>query len=175
MDEENAVKEKDDLLLEEMQSRLHSFRSMVRHAEETIKRFTADIDRARELRSSLARFQQQADEIAKVNANAQKVLSSWQEVDQAANRCVDSIREAVATMKAQEMAVKSSISTLRRASFLRGVGSIIDLFPDPRRYEEILPKETAEERLGEVWSRVGNHIRRATEVVSGEQQRKESG
>ncbi len=169
------MKKKDDLPLEEMQSRLDEFRKMAKHADETLKAWAADIDRARELsRSSLARLQQQADGIAKVNANAQKALSSLQKADQAANRWVDSIRETVATMKTQEMAVKSAISTLRRASFLRGVGSIVDLFPDPRRYEEILPKETAEERLGEVWSRVGNHIRRATEVVSGEQRRKES-
>ena len=51
--------------------------------------------------------------------------------------------------------------------------SLFDLLPNPSAYQQILSTKTVEEELGEVWSEVGDHIRRATEVVGGEQQRKE--
>lgn len=62
----------------------------------------------------------------------------------------------------------ATLDALRRQAFLRGFGSMLDLWPDPSVYLKLLPPETAEERLGAVWSRVGDHIRRATGAIGEE-------
>jgi len=51
---------------------------------------------------------------------------------------------------------------------LRGVGSVIDIFPrsDFRQY---IPSSDATERMSEHWQRVGDYIRRATERFRNEQ------
>ncbi len=60
------------------------------------------------------------------------------------------------------------ISGGRRRAFLRGVGSIIDLFPDPQRYWDIVGDETPEERIAQVWRNVGDHIRAAMREMDEE-------
>ena len=52
--------------------------------------------------------------------------------------------------------------TERLRAFLRGAGSIFNIFPDPRRYEDLLPKGTVEERLHGHWKQVGQYIVDAT-------------
>ena len=56
----------------------------------------------------------------------------------------------------------ATLAALRHQAFLRGLGCMLGFWPDPRAYLRLLPPETAEERLGAVWKRVGDHIRRAT-------------
>ena len=46
-------------------------------------------------------------------------------------------------------------------AMLRGVGSILDIYPNPERFEELLPKGSAEDRLAEHWRRVGGYLRNA--------------
>ncbi len=58
--------------------------------------------------------------------------------------------------------------TKRARAFLRGVGSLLDLYPDPRRYEDLIPKGTAEERLAGHWQRVGQYIAGAMQEVDDE-------
>ena len=86
------------------------------------------------------------------------------------NRQIASIQEASARIKAQEKALKKSLAALRRMSFLRGVGSLVDICPDPTRYQRMVPTETVTEELAGIWTDVGDHIRRATEVVSDRHQ-----
>ena len=86
------------------------------------------------------------------------------------NRQIASIQEESARIKAQEAALKKSLAALRRMSFLRGVGSLVDLCPDPTRYQRIIPTETVAEELAGIWTDVGDHIRRATEAANDEHQ-----
>lgn len=37
------------------------------------------------------------------------------------------------------------------------MGSLLDLYPDPRRHDDLIPKATAEERLAGHWQRVGHY------------------
>lgn len=57
---------------------------------------------------------------------------------------------------------------IRLQAVLRGAGSIMDVYPDPDRYLRLVPAGTAEERLGEVWHRVGTYIYDASEKVRHE-------
>ena len=52
--------------------------------------------------------------------------------------------------------------TDRLRAFFRGATSIFNIFPDPRRYEDLLPKGTVEERLHGHWKQVGQYIVNAT-------------
>ena len=44
----------------------------------------------------------------------------------------------------------------------------MDIYPDPDRYSRFVPAGTAEERLGEIWLRVGRYIHDAAERVRRE-------
>ena len=46
-------------------------------------------------------------------------------------------------------------------AMLRGVGSLLDIYPGPERFGELLLKGSAEDRLAEHWRRVGGHLRNA--------------
>lgn len=56
----------------------------------------------------------------------------------------------------------------RMRALLRGAGSIMDIYPDPDRYARFVPAGTAEERLGEIWHRVGRYIHNAAGRVHHE-------
>ena len=56
----------------------------------------------------------------------------------------------------------------RMRALLRGAGSIMDIYPDPDRYARFVPAGTAEERLGEIWHRVGRYIHDAAGRVHRE-------
>ena len=74
-------------------------------------------------------------------------------------------RQFRACLKALPQDDGDAVATLdarRRQAFLRGLGCMLDSWPDPRVYLRFLPPETAEERLGAVWKRVGDHMWRAT-------------
>jgi len=43
-----------------------------------------------------------------------------------------------------------------------GVGSVLDVSPSRTRFERFVPAGTCEERMREVWSRVGDAIQTAT-------------
>lgn len=58
--------------------------------------------------------------------------------------------------------------TERARAFLRGMGSLLDIYPEPRRYEDLIPKGTAEERLAGHWQRVGQYIAGAMQEVDDE-------
>lgn len=45
------------------------------------------------------------------------------------------------------------------------MGSLWDFYPDPRRYDDLIPKGTAEERLAGHWQRVGQYIAGAMQEV----------
>lgn len=60
------------------------------------------------------------------------------------------------------------MTRLRMQAMLRGAGSIMDIYPDPDRYSRFIPTGTAEERLGEIWIRVGRYIYGAAERVHRE-------
>ncbi len=60
------------------------------------------------------------------------------------------------------------MNDLRKKAFLRGMGSVMDIYPSEDIYERSIPKGTAEERLGQIWSRVGDRIRFGIEVVGEE-------
>ncbi len=46
-------------------------------------------------------------------------------------------------------------------AMLRGVGSLLNIYPGPQRYEDLLLTGSAEDRLAEHWQRVGGHLRNA--------------
>lgn len=58
--------------------------------------------------------------------------------------------------------------TERARAFLRGVGSLLDLSPDPRHLQALLPRGTTEERLARHWQRVGQHLRSAMHEMDHE-------
>ena len=60
--------------------------------------------------------------------------------------------------------------TNRMRAMLRGAGSIMDIYPDPGRYERFISTAPAEERIGDYWSRVGKRIRDAAARVHHESQ-----
>lgn len=64
--------------------------------------------------------------------------------------------------------------TRQLRTMLRGAGSVLDLSPDPHAYLKLASQGTTADRLGNVWARVGKHIRAATEQVRAEQARDES-
>ena len=160
----------------EIQSSLDVFREATRRSDEMLTAIAANFHKAQEQlsRVKLASHVQQLNQIAEANASNLRALSEYQDqIGEAANQQLDSIQETVAIIKAQEENVKKQAANLRRMSFLYGIGSIVDLWPDPSAYWQILSAKTIAEELGEAWSEVGNHIHRATEVVSGEQQKEE--
>ena len=160
----------------EIQSRLDVFREATRRSDEMLTAIAANFHKAQEQlsRVKLASHVQQLNEIAEANASNLRALSEYQDrLGEAANQQLDSIQETVAIIKAQEKKVKKQAANLQRMSFLYGMGSIVDLWPDPSAYWQILSAKTTAEELGEAWSDVGNHIRWATEVVSGEQRQEE--
>lgn len=60
------------------------------------------------------------------------------------------------------------MNDLRKKAFLRGMGSVMDIYPSEDIYERSIPKGTVEDRLGQIWSRVGDHVRFGIEVVGEE-------
>ena len=58
--------------------------------------------------------------------------------------------------------------TDRMRAMLRGAGSILDIYPDPSRYERFISTAPAEERIGDYWNRVGKRIRDAAARVRHE-------
>ena len=61
----------------------------------------------------------------------------------------------------------------RMQAMLRGAGSILDIYPDPDpdRYLRLVPARpvgSTEERLGDIWRRVGKRISDAAERVHHE-------
>ena len=65
--------------------------------------------------------------------------------------------------------------TERVRAFLRGAGSLLDIHPDPRRYQELLPKGTTEERLAGHWRRVGQYIAGASQKLDDKITRRPKG
>ena len=62
--------------------------------------------------------------------------------------------------------------TDRMRAMLRGAGSIMDIYPDPSRYERFISPAPAGERIGDYWNRVGKRIRDASpEVLPGAAER----
>jgi hypothetical protein len=55
------------------------------------------------------------------------------------------------------MAAKQSVRKSLSRSFIRGVGSVIDIFP-PTRFDKFIPNKTMEERMAEDWEKVGRSI-----------------
>ena len=64
--------------------------------------------------------------------------------------------------------IKGVPMTDRMRAMLRGAGSIMDIHPDPRRYERFISTAPAEERIGDYWNRVGKRIRDAAARVHHE-------
>lgn len=58
--------------------------------------------------------------------------------------------------------------TDRIRAMLRGAGSIMDIYPDPGRYERFISPAPAGERIGDYWNRVGKRIRDAAARVHHE-------
>lgn len=58
--------------------------------------------------------------------------------------------------------------TRRMSETLRGVGSIMDIYPAPAVYDRFIPKGTTASRLNAAWTRVGKHIRDAAKEVRNE-------
>ncbi len=58
--------------------------------------------------------------------------------------------------------------TKRARAFLRGVGSLLDLSPDPRQLQDLIPRGTAEERLARHWQRVGHYLSGAMHEMDDE-------
>lgn len=56
--------------------------------------------------------------------------------------------------------------TDRWRAFLSGMGSILDIWPDPAEMQALLPQGTAEERLRRHWERVGEHFSAAMGSVA---------
>lgn len=54
--------------------------------------------------------------------------------------------------------------------FLRGLGSVMDIWPRTN-YRRYISQETPEERMRHTWERVGQGIARAMEKVEEEQKR----
>ncbi len=59
--------------------------------------------------------------------------------------------------------------TDRVRTILQGAGSLLDIFPETGRYQELVPKGTVAERLGGHWERVGQHIAAATRQFGSEE------
>ncbi|MCX7112204.1 MAG: hypothetical protein NTX45_19165 [Proteobacteria bacterium] len=55
------------------------------------------------------------------------------------------------------MDAKQRETKSRTRSFLKGVGSVVDIFPSTR-FEKFIPKKTMEERMAEDWEKVGQSI-----------------
>ena len=58
--------------------------------------------------------------------------------------------------------------TKRARAFLRGVGSLLDLSPDPRQLQDLVPRGTTEERLARHWQRVGQYLSGAMHEMDDE-------
>lgn len=58
--------------------------------------------------------------------------------------------------------------TAQIRAMLRGAGSVMDFSPAPHAYQRLIPNDTASDRLREVWTRVGGHIREATAKMRDE-------
>ena len=58
--------------------------------------------------------------------------------------------------------------TERARAFLRGVGSLLDLSPDPRHLQDLVPRGTTEERLAQHWQRVGQYLSNAMQEMDDE-------
>lgn len=63
-------------------------------------------------------------------------------------------------------------------NFLRGMGSIVEIYPTRRNYDKLIVKvrrhETDLEALRSDWERIGQDMQRAIDIVSNERRRKES-
>ena len=68
----------------------------------------------------------------------------------------------------QAVIAKGIPMTDRMRAMLRGAGSIMDIYPDPSRYERFISPAPAEERIGDYWNRVGKRIRDAATRVRHE-------
>ncbi len=175
VDGEDVVKHTVDPSPEEIQAAADAICNSISRMQGEIASAAQALDRVRELsRIDLSALSANLNQLAKANARAREAMMAMESQLDAAARSLDPLREAASKISAQAEFMDKAVANLRQISFLRGVGSLVDLFPDPHRYEQILPRATAEERMGEVWSRVGNHIRQAAEVVS-EEQRREAG
>ena len=60
----------------------------------------------------------------------------------------------------------------QRKAFLRGMGSVMDLYPSAENYERLIPQGTAEERLSQIWGRVGDYLRFGIGVAGEEAEAK---
>lgn len=58
--------------------------------------------------------------------------------------------------------------TDRTRAFLRGVGSLVDIWPPPVRPEAMLPAGTADERIACYWDRTGRRLWSAMDRVDEE-------
>ena len=63
-------------------------------------------------------------------------------------------------------------SVTRQKAFLRGMGSVLEIFPDPNAYKELLSRGN---RINEYWSRVGGYIWQAMGNVRNDADREKEG
>lgn len=62
------------------------------------------------------------------------------------------------------------VMTQSMKKFLAGMGSIMDVYPNTR-YDQYIPKQSAEERMRSHWENTGNHIRKAIGDFEHEQKK----
>ena len=60
-------------------------------------------------------------------------------------------------------------------NILDGIGSILNIMPTSKSsdYSRFVPKDTDEARMSAIWQQVGNDLKTAMELYSGEQKTKE--
>lgn len=62
--------------------------------------------------------------------------------------------------------------TKKMKYILDGIGSIVDIYPDPNKYINLVPRRSADQRIRQAWESTGKQIKDAAGQFSDEQKQK---
>ena len=66
----------------------------------------------------------------------------------------------------------NEIMTKKLKHLLEGIGSVFDIYPDPNKLIQLVPKKSQNERMKQAWESTGKQIKDAAGQFSDEQKQK---